>query len=66
MAMKDLGLPMWQLEVKNPPANEETQVGKMPWRRNWQPPPLLLPGKFYGQRSFDGLQSMGPHRVRPD
>ena len=27
-------------------------VGKVPWRRKWQPTPVLLPGKFYGQRSL--------------
>ena len=29
-------------------------VGKIPWRRKWQPTPVLLPGKFYGQRSLVG------------
>ena len=30
-------------------------VGKIPWRRKWQPTPVLLPGKSHGQRSL-GLQ----------
>ena len=25
-------------------------LGKIPWRRKWQPTPVLLPGKFHGQR----------------
>ena len=25
-------------------------VGKIPWRRKWQPKPEFLPGKAYGQR----------------
>ena len=25
-------------------------VGKIPWRRKWQPTPVLLPGKSHGQR----------------
>ena len=25
-----------------------------PWRRKWQPAPLFLPGKPYGQRSLMG------------
>ena len=29
-------------------------VGKMPWRREWQPTPEFLPGKFHGQRSLAG------------
>ena len=27
-------------------------LGKIPWRRKWQPPPVFLPGKFSGQRSL--------------
>ena len=27
-------------------------VGKMPWRRTWQPTPGFLPGKSHGQRSL--------------
>ena len=34
-------------------------VGKIPWRRKWQPTPVLLPGKSHGQRSWGRLQSMG-------
>ena len=29
-------------------------VGKIPWRRNWQATPVLLPGEFQGQRSLAG------------
>ena len=29
-------------------------VGKIPWRRKWQPTPVLLPGKSHGQRSLAG------------
>ena len=36
-------------------------VGKIPWRRKWQPTPVLLPRKSHGQRS---LVSMGSQRVR--
>ena len=27
-------------------------VGKIPWRRAWQPTPVFLPGESYGQRSL--------------
>ena len=27
-------------------------VGKISWRRRWQPTPVLLPGEFHGQRSL--------------
>ena len=38
---------------------QEIQVrcGKNPWRREWQPTPVFLPGKS------DGLQAMGSQRV---
>ena len=29
-------------------------VGKIPWRRKWQPTPVFLPGESYGQRSLVG------------
>ena len=40
-------------------------IGKIPWRRKWQPTPVFLPGKSHGQRSLvaGGLQSMGSKRV---
>ena len=27
-------------------------VGKIPWRRAWQPTPVFLPGETHGQRSL--------------
>ena len=30
---------------------------KIPWRRKWQPTPVLLPGKFRGQRSLVGYST---------
>jgi len=29
-------------------------VRKIPWRRKWQPSPVLLPGKSHEQRSLAG------------
>ena len=50
--------------VKNPPANAGLQdmqfnpwVRKILWRRNWQPTPVFLPGKFHGQRSLAGYST---------
>ena len=37
----------------------ETQVWKIPWRRRWQPTPVLLPGKSHGQRSLVGYSLWG-------
>ena len=39
-------------------------VRKIPWRREWQPPPVFWPGEAHGQRSPGGLQPMVPQRVR--
>ena len=50
--------------VKNLPAMQETLsfspwVGKMPWRREWQPTPVFLPGESHGQRSLVGYSPGG-------
>ena len=45
--------------VKNLPAMQETQIGKIPWRRERLPTPVFLPGESHGQRSLAGYKSMG-------
>ena len=47
--------------VKNLPAIQEPRrrgfnpwVRKIPWRREWQPIPVFLPGESGGQRSLAG------------
>jgi len=48
------------LVVQNPSANAgdskrcefDPWVGKIPWRRKWQPTPVSLPGKSLGQKSL--------------
>ena len=49
--------------VKSLPAMQETQVPswvrKIPWRREWQLTPVLLPGEFHGQRSLVGFTPWG-------
>ena len=50
------------LQVKNPPTGAvrhkrhrfDPWVGKILWRRAWQPTPVLLPGDFRGHRSLAG------------
>ena len=34
-------------------------VGKIPWRRKWQPTPVLLPGEFHGGRRLVGYSPWG-------
>ena len=39
-------------------------VRKIPWRREWQPTPVFLPGESHGQRlQFMGSQGVGHNRV---
>ena len=50
------GLPWW-LSNEEPTCQYrrlrfDPCVGKIPWRRKWQPAPVLLPGKSHGQRSL--------------
>ena len=44
--------------VNSLPAMQVTQVypwvGKIPWRREWQPTPVFLPREFHGQRTLAG------------
>ena len=41
-------------------------VGKIPWRRKWQPSPVFLPGESPQTEEPGGLQSMGSQRVGCD
>ena len=38
-------------------------VRKIPWRRKWQPTPVFLPEKSYGQGSLAGYGPQGHKRV---
>ena len=45
------GLPWVAQMVKN--------LRKIPWRREWLPPPVFLPGESHGQRSLEGCSPEG-------
>ena len=51
------GLPLW-LSGNTVQETQEIQiqswVGRIPWRRAWQPTPVFLPGDSRGQRSLVG------------
>ena len=51
------------VKKKNLPAVQEARFnpwfGKILWRRKWQPIPVFLPGKSYGQRSLAGYSPWG-------
>ena len=34
-------------------------VGKIPWRRTWQPTPVFLPGESHGQKSLVDYTVLG-------
>ena len=34
-------------------------IRKIPWRREWQPTPVILSGEFCGQRSLAGYSPWG-------
>ena len=40
-------------------AGFDPRVGKIPWRRKWQPTPVLLPRKFHGWKSLVGYSPWG-------
>ena len=37
----------------------DSWVGRIPWRREWQPTPVFLPGESYGQRSLVAYSPWG-------
>ena len=41
-------------------------VGKIPWRRKWQPTSAFLPGKFHGQKSLVGYSPRDCKKVGHD
>ena len=57
------GLPWWLrwyricLQCRRPAYSP--WVGKIPWRREWQPTPVFLPGEFHGQSSLVGYSPWG-------
>ena len=61
------------LVVKNPAANAGDMrpgfnplVGKIPWRRVWQPTSVFLPEESAWTEEPGGLQSMGLQKVGHD
>ena len=59
------GLAVKNSSAKAGDAGSIPELGRFPWRREWLPTPVFLPGKSQG-REPGGLQSMGSQRVRHD
>ena len=54
--MVEYGFPMW---LSGKESGFDPCVGKIPWRRAWQPTPVFLPGKSHGQRSLAAYSPWG-------
>ena len=65
--LKNTGVPWWlrrwriRLQCGRPGFNP--WVGKIPWKRTWQPTPVFLPGESPWTEEPGRLQSMGSQRV---
>ena len=63
MTFKRFGLPWWLrwkgicLQCRRP--RFISLVGKIPWKRKWQPTPVLLPGNSHGWRTLVGCSPWG-------
>ena len=58
------GFPGGSLVKNLPPMQkpQETWVGKIPWRRAWQPAPVFVPGESHGTEEPGGLLSIGSQK----
>ena len=62
-----MGLPWWLsgkefvCQCRRP--RFDLWLRKIPWRRKWQPAPVLLPGESHGRRSLAGYSPWGCERV---
>ena len=55
--------------VKSPFTKRETQIhswGGIPWRREWLPTAVFLPGEIHGQRSLEGYSPWGRKQSEHD
>ena len=59
--MTSLQLPPFHLQsaCKCRRCEQNLWVGKIPWRRTWQPTPVFWPGESHGQRSLVGYSPWG-------
>ena len=63
MCIYNIGPSLVAQMVRNVPTMWETQFDRwdreIPWRKERQPTPVLLPGEFHGQRSLVGYSTWG-------
>ena len=69
-AMSFPGLPWWlrqsRIHLQCGRPEFDPWVGKIPWRKAWQPTPVVLPGKPPWTEESGGLLFMGSQGVRHD
>ena len=70
MGIVNTGLPRWLSDKEFICQCRRHQFdpwsGKIPWRRKWQPIPVILPGKSHGQKSLVGYSPWSHKGVRHD
>ena len=55
----DASLPLHHFFHSSRRSRFDPRLGKISWRRKWQPTPVFLPGKSHGQRSLEGYSPWG-------
>ena len=65
-----MGLPWWLSDKESSCQCRKCRfypwVGKIPWRRKWEPTSVCLPGKSHGERKLVGCSSWGRKKVEHD
>ena len=60
LSLEIKGLPRWlRIHLQFKKGQLDPWVGKIPWRKAWQPTPVFLPGESQGQKSLVGHSSWG-------
>ena len=62
MAQTVKNLPVMQ-DIWVQSLSQEDPLEKIPWRREWLPTLVFLPGEFHGQRSLAGYSPLGPRET---
>ena len=65
-----LGYPRWlsgkEFSCQIGDGKFDPWVGRIPWRRKWQPTPVFLPGNSHGHNSLVGYSPWGHKRIGCD
>ena len=53
----------WRISLQHKSLRFDPWVRKMPWRKEWLPTPVFLPGEFHKQTSLEGYSPWGCKEV---